>query len=208
LDLFSYYLDNRVQRVACGGQFSETLTVPSGVVQGSVLGPLLFNIFVSDLPNCVTSNLIMYADESNIYRHISSYEDECELQDDLTSIVLWSMNNGMSLNVSNCKFMDVTLSSFRRIGRYVINNVPVDHTDHIKMLSVYVAFNLSWNNHVEYLRSKTAKLLGFISRNLKECTPRVKCQAYQCHAAHIHACDSWLASHYEGKFIKTTENSE
>ena len=141
LDWFSCYLDNRVQRVVCGGQFSEAFTVPSGVVQGSVLGPLLFNIFVSDLPNCVTSNLIMYADDSTIYRYISSYLDECKLQDDLTSIVLWSVNNGMNLNVAKCKFMDVTLSSLWRLGMYNINNIPVENTDHIKMLGVYVAFN-------------------------------------------------------------------
>jgi ribonuclease P/MRP protein subunit RPP40 len=190
---FSSYLKNRKQRVLCGGQFSDLFPVPSGVIQGSVLGRLLFNIFVSDLPSCVTSNLIMYADDSTIYRHIQSFDDERKLQEDLASIFLWSANNGMNLNVAKCMFMDVTLSSRRRFGKYEINNIPLEHADHIKMLGVYISFNLSWNIHVDYLRSKTAKLLGFVSRNLRECSPKVKCQSYQCLIRPIlmHAIPGW-----------------
>jgi hypothetical protein len=57
--------------------------------------------------------------------------------------------------------------------------LPVEHAGHIKMLEIHVSFNLSRNAHVNYLRSKIAKLLGFLCRNIKDCTPKVKCPAYQ-----------------------------
>jgi hypothetical protein len=67
---FTSYLTNRKQRVLYNGCFSKFHDVPSSVIQGPVLGPLLFNIFMSDLPNCVSSPLVMYADISTWYRHI------------------------------------------------------------------------------------------------------------------------------------------
>jgi hypothetical protein len=85
----------------------------------------------------------------------------------------------MILNASICKFMDDTLSSFRRIGKYDINGVPLQHIDCIKMLGVYVAFNLSWKNHVDYIRVKCVKLLWIVDRNLKGCSSKIKCQAFQ-----------------------------
>jgi hypothetical protein len=107
-DWFASYLSNRKQRVLFDGEYSDEFDVPSGVVQGSVLGPLFFNIFISDLAHCVSSDLIMYADDSTLYRHIKSFQDEVLLQEDLNNIVLWSVNNGMKLNASKCTFIDVT----------------------------------------------------------------------------------------------------
>jgi hypothetical protein len=172
------YLDHRVQRVLVNGVFSKWTDVPSGVIQGSVLGPLLFNIFVSDLPLSVTSKLVMYADDSTLYRHISSYEDEVKLQEDLANIEVWSNVNGMSLNVSKCYFMDVTLSRFRRYGRYELNNVLISHTNNIKLLGINISYNLSWNLQTDYVRARSAKVLGFLCRSLRGCSSRVKRQAY------------------------------
>ena len=176
---FRSYLANRKQRVLYNGCFSQYHDVPSGVIQGSVLGPLLFNIFMSDLPNCVSSPLIMYADDSTLFRHINSYDDEVQLQTDLDNIQLWCINNGMKMNANKCKFMDITLSKLRRFGRYTIDMNPVPHTDYIKLLGVFVAYDLSWNYHVEAIRAKCAKLLGFVNRNLYGCKPSVLCQSYQ-----------------------------
>ena len=176
---FQSYLINRKQRVMYDGCFSSFHNVPSGVIQGSVLGPLLFNIFMSDLPACVSSPIVMYADDSTIYRHVESYNDELQLQSDLDSISLWCLNNGMNMNARKCKFMDVTLSKLRRFGRYSIDNTLVPHADYVKLLGVYVAYDMSWNRHVEYIRSKCAKLLGFVNRNIKDCKPAVLCQTYQ-----------------------------
>jgi hypothetical protein len=66
----------------------------------------------------------------------------------------------------------------RRYGRYAINNVMLAHTNSTKMLGVNVTYNISWNLHTEFVRTKSAKLLGFVCRNLRGCSPRVKCQSF------------------------------
>jgi hypothetical protein len=74
--------------------------------------------------------------------------------------------------------MDVTLSSFRRHGRFKFDDTLLQHTDCMKLLGVYISYNLSWNNHVDFVRTKSAQLLGFIFMNLKGCSARVLCQTY------------------------------
>jgi hypothetical protein len=72
LNWLKCYPHDRKQQILCAGQVSRNLNVPSDVVQGSVFGLLLFNIFVSDLPNCVSSNQIVYADVSTLYIYIKT----------------------------------------------------------------------------------------------------------------------------------------
>jgi hypothetical protein len=130
--------------VVSSSLFSKRTNVTSVVIQGSVLVPLLFNLFMTDLPQCVSSNLVMYADNSTLYRHIKSF-DELKLQEDLSNIEVWSRINGMSLNVSIFLFMDVTLSTCRRFGRYTINDAMITHThtNNINLLSLNISHNLS-----------------------------------------------------------------
>jgi hypothetical protein len=174
LSWFKCYLGKRSQRVLVNGTFSTWRDVPSGVIQGSVLGPLIFNIFMSDLGACVTSKLVMYADDSTLYRPIHDFSDELKLQEDLCNIEIWCKVNGMNLNVSKCTFMDISLSKFRRFGRYTVNNELVSHTDNIKLLGIYITHNLSWNLQTDSFRARAAKLLGFVNRNLGKCSPRIK----------------------------------
>jgi ribonuclease P/MRP protein subunit RPP40 len=130
---FCSYLSNRKQRVLFGNEFSDEFNVQSGAIQGSGLGPILFNIFVSDLSQFVKSDLVMYADDSTLYRHIKSYDEELILQDVINNIVLWSINNGMHLNALKCNFMDITLSSLRRFVLYSINGSLIEHANYLKI---------------------------------------------------------------------------
>jgi hypothetical protein len=178
LKWFQRYLTNRKQRVTVNGLFSEWHNVTSGVVQGSVLGPLLFNIFMADLSLNISSRLVMYADDSTLFRSIHSYEDEVKLQEDLCNSEKWCHLNKMKINVSKCAFKNITLSKFRRFGRYSIGAQLIANTVNIKLLGLHIAYSLSWNFHSESVRSSVAKLLGFVNRNLKGCSPNVKQQSY------------------------------
>ena len=81
------FLKGRSQRVKLEGYLSSNETkVTSGVVQGSVLGPLLFNIYINDLPNNIDSEILLYADDTKIFRAITSLEDTEILQQDLNKI--------------------------------------------------------------------------------------------------------------------------
>ena len=85
-----YYLSERKQFVEINGKKSEWQNVTSGIPQGSVLGPLLFLIYINDLPDGIMSNIYMYADDTKLYREIKSPEDHQILQNDLTKLCIWS----------------------------------------------------------------------------------------------------------------------
>ena len=89
----SSFLNQRYQSVQFRGSSSNWLPVLSGVPQGSVLGPLLFNLFVLDLPNFVQSNLPQYADDTLLYRPIYSEDDATIMQKDLDNIISWCILN-------------------------------------------------------------------------------------------------------------------
>ena len=112
LEWFRSYLSNRSQRVQFRGSVSDWAAVHSGVPQGSVLAPLLLNIFVFDLAFCVQSNLRQYADDTVLYRVIKSWDDQLALQNDLQHIHVgtWCEFNHMMLNSKKCKLMNVTRS--------------------------------------------------------------------------------------------------
>lgn len=101
----SYLISNRSQRVQFRGAVSDWASVHSGVPQGSVLAPSLFNIFVFDLPFCVQSNLRQYAGD----RVIRSQDDELTLQNDLQHIGTWCEINHMLLNSDKRKLTTITL---------------------------------------------------------------------------------------------------
>ena len=83
-------LEDREQRVIIDNEFSAPSTVISGVPQGSVLGPLLFQLFINDLPNNIESLVKLYADDVLIIRSITTSNDHQILQNDLTKLALWS----------------------------------------------------------------------------------------------------------------------
>ena len=84
------FLSQRKMRVGAQGSFSEWVDVLSGVPQGSVLGPLLFLIFVNDLPNWVRNSLRMFADDTKIWRGIQVMGDSLSLKEDLHQLLKWS----------------------------------------------------------------------------------------------------------------------
>ena len=92
---FESYLNDRWQRVVIEGAASTWSPVTSGVPQESILGPLLFIIFINDLPDNVSysTNSALYADDSKLYREVTSISDCQSLQDDLTELEKWSMDS-------------------------------------------------------------------------------------------------------------------
>ena len=109
LEWFVSYLSGRRQRVIVNGKTSAWKPVTSGVPEGSILAPLLFSLFINDLPQNVHANCLMYADDVKIYRKITSPSDSRLLQDDLCRLSAWSARWGLQLNPSKCKAFTITL---------------------------------------------------------------------------------------------------
>ena len=106
------YLYGREQSVIVNGETSDPVKVISGVPQGSVLGPLLFLIYIDDITSLQLSKgtkVSLYADDMLLYKPISSDNDYVELQHDVDKIHLWSRNNGMQFNVTKCKCIYVAI---------------------------------------------------------------------------------------------------
>ena len=119
--LFSY-LHSRKQFVVLSGQRSSVSSVCSGVPQGSVLGPLLFLIYINDLPSVQLTpgtRLVLYADDILLYREISDYDS---LQTDINSIPLWVVPNHLNMNKNKCKYIIVS----RLVSRNILPPRPLN----------------------------------------------------------------------------------
>lgn len=102
------FLTDRSQFVTANDYDSSFSPVTSGVPQGSVRGPLLFLIYINDLPNAITSHIRLFADDCVLYRVISSTADSSTLQSDLNEVTNWCDNWPMRLNTNKCKMMRIS----------------------------------------------------------------------------------------------------
>ena len=172
------YLQDRQQRVVIGGHYSTDRVVTSGVPQGSILGPLLFVLFINDMPDVVSegTNLLLYADETKIWRRISDWNDHVILQNDILSLFNWSRLNLMTFHPHKCKVLSVTLQHSTFVHDIVFPfhsfHYCLDGTDRSmleyvtteKDLGVEISNRFSWCQHVSALYNKASSRLGLTRR--------------------------------------------
>ena len=144
-------------------------SVVSRVPQGSILGPLLFFIYIDDITQVnlsAVSRLVLYADDILLYRHIFSFEDYRILQSDIDALANWTTKNYMSFNVSKFKTMIISRkkdhgSSFQPL---ILNGSILDVVSTFKYLGVLFSSNLSWSDHIQGVCSKACKILFLLYR--------------------------------------------
>ena len=162
------YLSNRSQIVVVGGEESSTLPVISGVPQGSVLGPLLFLIFINDIVQQVSpgSSISLFADDIALYRPIISDLDYSILQNDVTSLVVWINNSLLALQPTKCSYMLISRRSSPRLPlpNILVQGTPLSLVSSVKYLGILINSDLSWSPHVANLCSKARKLVGLLYR--------------------------------------------
>lgn len=168
LSWISSYLRDRTQRVLFRNQLSKEILVTSGVPQGSHLGPILFVLYLNDLPTIIdASKILMYADDVKLFLSFNSILDCTLLQNDLGKLAEWCYVNRMSLNLRKCKKLSFYRSNPIRfdyfIGAYRLENVE-SFTD----LGVLLDHKLSFNLHINSCVNKAKSLLGFMKRWSKE----------------------------------------
>lgn len=166
--LINSYLTSRPQQVKVGNCMSNVYMAASGVPQGSNLGPLLFAIFINDLPNCIRySESLMFADDFKLFKHITSSEDCQELQSDVNSVFNWFCENRMTLNISKCQVLTFTRKLKHINFDYTINDLLITRKKECKDLGVHLQTNLKFTEHIENVVNKSYRLLGFVIRNTK-----------------------------------------
>ena len=163
------YLSNRRQRVVLDGISSSWSDVSSGVPQGSLLGPLFFVIFISDLPEVVLpgSTMALYADDCKCSRIIDTAGDLELFQQDLDGLHQWSVRNFMNFNVKNCKIMKITKKIQPLTSSSFLENSELEEVKEFKDLGIITNRHLSWNPHIDYIVSKANRMLGLIKRTCK-----------------------------------------
>ena len=161
----SAYLTNRVQYVSVGQSFSNKLPVISGVPQGSILGPVLFLIFINDLPTIFSfCKILLFADDAKCLMPISSQHDCVLLQNDLNRLVEWCNTWNLFLNEEKCSIIHFTKNRSPLFYSYSLNNKEILHTSSGKDLGLIVSNNFQWRLHYQQIISKAYKILGLLRR--------------------------------------------
>lgn len=162
----SSYLSNRTQSVRIGSTVSDSVLIPSGVPQGSHLGPLLFLIYINDLSNSlIYSNFLLYADDLKIFSEIKSPLDSSNLQKDIDATLQWSLKNGLDLNIKKCHSMTFSRHSSQFEFLYMIDSQYLSRVDSVKDLGIILDSSLDFKLHLDFIISKCMRLLGFIKRS-------------------------------------------
>ena len=175
LEWFRHYLHQRRQYVQYNETRSESFTISHGVPQGSILGPLLFSIYTSDINNSIrSSKTIQFADDTTIYHSSTNITDMyLELERDLENVCDWFYSNRLSLNVSKTSFMlfaptqmAVSLhTNSLKFGSNIINRVKS-----AKFLGALLDEKLIWSDHISHIKKKILKG-SYIINNLKNILP-------------------------------------
>ena len=168
LSWITSYLTNRKQHVVVGGESSLDTPVLSGVPQGSMLGPLLFLIYIDDVSDSLLSDgsmLNLYADDMLLYKPVKSPEDFKHLQSDIDHISDWVSCNNLTLNPNKCKFMIISRKrNSVQPPQLILNDTPLEQVKTFKSLGVLLSSELSWFVHVESICTKALKLIGLLYR--------------------------------------------
>ena len=183
LNLFKSYLSSRQQYVEYDGVSSDLLKIETGVPQGSVLGPLLFIIYMNDLAKCSTFfDFIIYADDTTLSGLINLQQQESnvdEIHSELDNVSDWLKVNKLSLNKTKTKMM-VFHKPQRKI---IIPEIKIDGTiincvDDFNLLGVTLDKHLTWKSHINKVSNKIARTIGILNR-LKLFLPQsAKCMIY------------------------------
>ena len=163
LNWFRSYLTNRSQYVHVNNVSSDIRNLRHGVPQGSILGPLLFVVYINDIPQINTiAKFILYADDANIIITANSFEEiQNKIETLLENLQSWVYDNGLKLNIKKTKYMIFTNRPKIEID-VKLNGTLIERSTCERFLGVLVDENLSWSDHIKSLASKISRNSGII----------------------------------------------
>ena len=152
LQLIRSYLTNRMQYVNLSGYNSDSFVVKCGVPQGSVLGPLLFLVYVNDLPNASSLNIRMFADDTVLFCSHKNFQNvEAMVNNELHKVSKWFCSNKLSLSLNKTRYMILSKSKTNEPFSVQINGFEIEQTHSYKYLGVIIDGKLKWHDHITYI---------------------------------------------------------
>lgn len=168
LNWFSSYLVGRSQYVIIGSTKSDGIIPTSGIPQGSILGPLLFLIFINGLPTIFKSSFSsLFADDHKLSKKINDVYDCIALQADLDLLSEWCKNRLLELNITKCHALSITYKPSKVDFNYTINGENTTAVSVKKDLGVDFDQKVKFNQHIHNVTRKSYQMIGFIFRNSK-----------------------------------------
>jgi hypothetical protein len=174
------FLSGRSQKVVLEGERSEEALVTSGVPQGTVLGPLLFLLYINDLPDSVKHCQVrLFADDCVLYMQIRSQADCRLLQDDLDRLEAWEKTWQMAFHPGKCYHLSVHRKRSPILWKYHLKGTTLKAVTSNPYLGVTLQKDGSFADHISSTCAKGNRALGFVKRNLKRCPKHIKTTAYK-----------------------------
>ena len=161
---------------------SDSVPVISGVPQGSVLGPLLFLVYVNDLcfsNFCSNSSLVLYADDTTLYKPLSLSSDLSDFQADINTIHSWFINNHLSTNAFQTKAIVISIKKYPypKLQLYLDNQV-IERVSSAKFLGIFISDSLSWSLYIDHMCKKDRRTIGFIQSAFSSAPICTRCILY------------------------------
>jgi len=190
------WLQGRMQRVCLDGRSSQWAFVLSGIPQGSVLGPLLFLIFVNDLDSNLRNLLYKFADDTKVFGKVNNAADGVRLQEDLNRLCDWANMWQMEFNVAKCVTMHIGNGN---IGfQYSMQGRLLDTVTTARDLGVHISSDLKSADHCYKSYSKANRMLGLIKRTVKYKTQDLMVRLYKSLVRpHLEYCAPVWSPHYK-----------
>jgi hypothetical protein len=172
LSFFKSYLGDRTQYVFSNGNFSSLQVIRSGVPQGSVLGPLLFGIFINDLPLSLSDPNVscdLFADDTSLHSHASNIASiQTSLQLSLNDVSDWCRRNRMAIHPQKTKCMVITSRQKHQTNKFAlslsIDSNKIDQVHEHRVLGVVLDEELKWQSHIDSVNKKVARSLFLLSK--------------------------------------------
>jgi len=176
LEIIKDFLTDRWMRVGVGDHFSEFTRIVSGVPQGSILGPLLFLLYINDLPEAIKSKVFLFADDLKM---IANPLDKDVVESDLINLEIWEDTWLLKFNTAKCKVLHLDMNN-NPCNDYILDGSKLEVVDSEKDLGLFISNDLKWDEQVKSSLCKANQTIAWITRNVICKSKEVMKKIYTC----------------------------